>query len=112
MKIYLASPYSHPVKAVRADRFRAACKAAADIIKAGHICFSPIAHSHHIADYLENHNDSGYWLKQDLSFLDSWADELWVLMLDGWQESKGIAKEILHCEEIGIPVRYIYMRDL
>jgi len=107
MKIYLASAYSHPVKAVREDRFRDACKAAADIIRKGHICFSPIAHSHNIADYMENHNDSGYWVKQDMSFLESWADELWVLMIDGWKESKGIAAEVTRAVEIGIPVRYI-----
>lgn len=106
MKIYLASPYSHHVKAVRSDRFRAACKAAAVVIKKGHYCFSPIAHSHNIADYLENHNDSSFWLKQDLSFLDSWADELWVLMLDGWKESKGIAAEVKHAAGL-LPIKYI-----
>lgn len=111
MKIYLASPYSHPVKAVRSDRFRAACKVAANIINQGHICFSPIAHSHHIADYMENHNDSGYWLKQDMSFLESWADEVWVLMLDGWKESKGIAVEVTRAVEIGIHVKYLAVRQ-
>lgn len=110
-RIYLASPYSHPVKAVRQDRFRLACKAAANIIKQGHICFSPIAHSHPIADYLENHNDSEYWLKQDFSFLDSWADELWVLMIPGWKESKGIAAEVKYATG-RIPIRWIKPKEL
>jgi hypothetical protein len=105
-RVYLASPYSSTSRAIRNDRFRAACRAAADIIKAGHVCFSPITHSHHIADYMENHNDSGCWLKQDLSFLDSWADELWVLILDGWQESKGIKAEIMHASGM-LPIKYI-----
>jgi len=110
-KIYLASPYSHPDKAVCNDRFRAACKAAAKLMQDGYNVFSPIAHSRPIAQYIGNHLDHGFWLEQDLSFLNSWADEMWVLMVDGWQESEGIAAEIMHAEKIGLPVKYILMRD-
>jgi len=107
-RIYLASPYSHPVRAVRSDRFRAACKVAADVIREGYICFSPIAHSHHIADYLKNHNDSDYWVKQDMSFLESWADEIWVVCIEGWKESKGVAAEVKRAVEVGLPVKYMF----
>jgi len=110
-KIYLCSPYSHPVKAVCNDRFRAACKAAAKLMRDGYIVFSPLSHSVPIADYTGNHLDHNFWLEQDLSFLDSWADEVWVLMIDGWEESKGIAAEIKRAETIGLPVKYILMRD-
>jgi len=106
-RIYLASPYSSPLKSVRNDRFRIACKAAAEIIAAGHICFSPISHSHKIADYLENHNDSDYWVSQDESFLEHWAQEMWILMIPGWKTSKGIKREILFCKKKKIPVKYI-----
>ena len=111
-KIYLASPYSHPDKAVCNDRFRAACKTAAKLMQDGYNVMSPIAHSHPVARYIGNHLDHDFWLEQDLSFLDSWADEMWVLMIDGWDESKGIAREIIHAEKIGLPVKYILMRDL
>ena len=47
--IYLASPYSHPDAVVREQRFRDVCLAAARLIRAGQIVFSPIAHSHPIA---------------------------------------------------------------
>lgn len=107
MKIYLASPYSHPDGKVRIDRFHAACKAAAKLIEQGHIVFSPVAHSHPIADYLNNHNDGDYWLRQDLGFLDSWADEMWVLRIEGWKGSKGIEKEMEYAKRIGIEIRYI-----
>jgi len=33
--IYLASPYSHPDPAVRAERYRAACRATAALLLAG-----------------------------------------------------------------------------
>ncbi len=49
--IYLASPYSHPDAVVREYRFRAACQAAASVMRSGQHVFSPIAHSHAIAEY-------------------------------------------------------------
>jgi len=110
-KIYLASPYSSIVKAVCNDHFQVACKAAAKLMREGYNVFSPIAHSHPISQYIGNHLDHDFWLNQDLSFLDSWADEMWVLMIDGWDESKGIAAEIMHAEKISLPVKYILMRD-
>ncbi len=47
--IYLASPYSHPDPAVREQRFRAACRAAAELIRAGHVVISPVVHGHPMA---------------------------------------------------------------
>jgi len=110
-KIYLASPYSSTVKAVCNDRFQATCKAAAKLMREGYNIFSPIAHSHPVSQHIGNHLDHNFWLEQDLSFLDSWADEMWVLMIDGWEESEGIAAEIKRAEIIGLPVKYILMRD-
>ena len=103
-KIYLASPYSHPDKSVRENRFRAACKAASLLMVQGYLVFSPIAHSHTIAQYLDNHLDLDFWLEIDLSFLDSWADEMWILCIPGWWESKGIRREIEHAKKHGIHV--------
>ena len=40
--IYLASPYSDPDPAVRQSRFEAACKATAEMLRAGLIVFSPV----------------------------------------------------------------------
>ena len=39
--IYLASPYSHPDPAVREERFREACRAAAKLISLGRIVSRP-----------------------------------------------------------------------
>jgi len=110
-KIYLASPYSHPVKSVCNDRFWAACKTTAKLMQDGYNVMSPIVHSHPVAQCAGNHLDNDFWLNQDMSFLDSWADEIWVLTIEGWNKSKGIAREIKHAKKIGLPVRYILMRD-
>ena len=107
MKIYLASPYSHKDAHVREQRYESACKKTAELIEDGDIVFSPIAHSHNIAKYIGNHNDSSFWVDQDLSFLTGWADEMWVLMLDGWEESKGIKMEMQASLSAGIIVKYV-----
>lgn len=101
MITYLCSPYSSPDAAVREMRFRAACRAAAELIAEGDTVFCPIAHSHSIAvhggvDAL----DGDVWLSQDLAIAAALADarleplRLMVLMLDGWRESVGIQREL------------------
>ena len=103
--IYLASPYTHPDPAVREQRFEAACRAAAALTRAGHIVFSPVAHSHPIAQY-GLPTDWGYWERTDRAFLER-CDLLVVLMLDGWRESRGVAEEIGLAHGLGLPVRYL-----
>lgn len=104
-RIYLASPYSSQDSAVRQDRYEEACKKAAELMSQGYNVFSPIAHSHPISQHIGNGLDHDFWLSQDLSFLESWADEMWVLMLPGWEESIGIWKEVNFATEKGIKIK-------
>jgi hypothetical protein len=103
--IYLASPYSHPDPAVRQDRFEKVCHAAAALIRRGHVVFSPIAHSHGMAR-LGLPTDWSFWETQDRWFLSVCA-ELWVLTLDGWQESRGVQAEITIAQSLGKPLRLL-----
>lgn len=105
--IYLASPYSHPDRGVREARFLAACRAAAQLMGAGLRVFCPIAHSHAIEEHgMDARRDGEFWLRQDGPLL-AHAAELYVLMLDGWRESKGVQEEIRICELLGKPIRYV-----
>lgn len=105
--IYLASPYSHADPAIREQRFVAACKAAAKLMLAGDVVLSPIAHSHSIETLGIGHVQSGgFWKTQDVPLLRH-ADKLVVLMLDGWQESKGIEWEIEMATALLMPVEYL-----
>ncbi|MBI2191984.1 MAG: DUF1937 family protein [Planctomycetes bacterium] len=100
--IYLASPYSHPDPSVREARFQAACSQAAEMLRCGIPVFSPIAHTHPIAAYglpLE----WASWEKYDRVFLEM-CSEVWILMLDGWRESKGVQAEMELARELGKPV--------
>jgi len=106
--IYLASPYSHPDAAVRQRRYEAACRAAAELIRRGHVVFSPIAHGHAIAQH-GLPMDWGFGERQDRRLLAA-CDELWVLKLDGWEHSRGVQAEIAIARAAGKPVRFVAER--
>jgi hypothetical protein len=105
MIAYLASPYSHPAPAVREDRYRDACRAAAALLLAGQPVFSPIAYSHPLVDH-GLPGDWSFWQRYDRELLAR-CDEVVVLMLDGWQDSVGVREEIRIARELGKPVRYL-----
>jgi len=108
--IYLASPYSHPDPQVKRDRFEAACRIAADLMNAGEIVFSPIAHTHPIAIAGELPGDWQYWERYDREILEMIAaagGRLVVAMLDGWETSKGIAAECEIARGLGMGVEYL-----
>ena len=100
--IYLASPYSHDNPRIREQRFNEVCKAAAVLMQQGLFVFSPIAHSHPIAQYGLPTNFE-YWQKYN----DAWMEccsKLFILTIGGWTTSKGIAGEILMAEKLSKPI--------
>jgi hypothetical protein len=116
-KIYLASPYSarlndgEPDRDLMYIRFQDVCRVAAMLMNLGYVVFSPIAHSVSIAAHLDNHLDAEFWLKQDFPLIH-WCDELWMLMLDGWDQSKGMAREQEYAERLCKPIRFLKMEDI
>lgn len=108
MITYLASPYSHDDPEIVEQREHAAAEAAAKLMLDGHVVFSPIAHSHRIADCLPDRFrfDHEFWLTQDLRILES-CGLLVVLCLDGWTVSRGVRREIEHAREACIPIVYM-----
>ncbi len=104
---YLASPYSSPAPAVRHLRYTQAVRAAAFLMRQGHVVFSPIAHSHNIEMMGLPEPQSGhFWQQQDEPLLAK-ASRLLVLTLPGWLDSKGIEWEIELAESMDLPVAYI-----
>ena len=106
IRIYLACPYWHEDEHVRNERYNKVTRKAADLIFAGHIVFSPITHSHPISHHLPQQNHD-FWMAQDYTYIEDWADELWVYALDGWRESKGVNLEIDHAFKFNMPIRLI-----
>jgi len=102
---YLASPYSHPDSAIREGRFRRVCEYAAKLMARGWFVFSPIAHTHPMAVYGELPPGFDFWEAYDVAMIAR-CQELHVLTLDGWKESRGVTREIEIAETAGIPVTY------
>ncbi len=103
---YLACPYSHELRSVRCERFEKANRAAAKLMESGVVLFSPISHTHPIADANGLPLNWEYWERYDRAFL-SVTSKMYVLMIDGWRESKGVQAEIRIAEELGIAIEYL-----
>jgi hypothetical protein len=103
---YLAAPYSHPDRKVRLARFNAVNVAAGQLMRQGHLVFSPISHTHPIAEAGGLPLGWEFWAAFDRAYLEA-SRELIVLRLDGWRESVGVTAELAIAAELGIPVSYI-----
>ena len=114
MKIYLAIPYSYnPEKS-----FSIANEVAAKLMLKGNIVFSPISHSHHIADHLPANirTDSEWWMHHDLPMID-WANKLVVIVIGEYgheliEQSKGVQAELEYARLLGKPIEiYDYYKN-
>ncbi|WP_375166540.1 DUF1937 family protein [Bradyrhizobium sp. USDA 4532] len=107
--VYLACPYTHSDPAVRRYRFESATRAAADLIKKGRIVFSPITMTHPIDIVLAGESNtlgSDYWVAFDEAFMEM-CSEIVVLTLDGWEQSRGIQREIEYFKDRRRPIQYM-----
>lgn len=103
--IYLASPYTSTQSVVMEYRFQVVENYACQMIKDGLTVFSPIMHWHTAAQIYGLPKDFVFWRDYSLSMLSK-ADQVVVLMIDGWEESKGVKAEIEYAQANNIPVRY------
>lgn len=100
---YLATPYSKYRGGIEVA-FRHAAELAANLLKAGHKVYSPIAHTHPLAVYGElDPLDHSIWLPFDEAMMRV-CDSLLVAHMDGWKESKGVLHEIAHFTKAGKPI--------
>lgn len=114
--IYLAFPYNHPLESVRTRRFEEVCSIAAHLMRKGIYIFSPIAHTHPIALAGDLPRGWEYWKTYDEVMIRA-CDELWIVTLDGWEESQGIKGEIEIAQSLGKVIKYVepqfcYLSDM
>jgi nucleoside 2-deoxyribosyltransferase len=108
-KIYLSIPYSWNPDV----SYKVANEISAKLMQEGNIVFSPISHSHPIAEYLpkELQTDSDWWMTQDLYWIEH-CDEIVIVDLfeyDGTrliQESRGVQMEYKRAGELGKDINY------
>lgn len=103
--LYLASPYFHDDFTVMQQRFEAAVAAVAHFTEKGQVVYSPIAHFHPVAMTHNLPRGFDFWRKINFAMIDH-ADSLFVLQLDGWLDSKGVAAEVKYAE--GLRIRVVY----
>ena len=109
--IYIASPYSHPVPAVRTGRYLCAARYAANLMNAKRLCFSPIVYGYQFERMFSFGMDFHTW-KPLNDFMLSQATEVHVLALPGWDLSAGIMHELAFAAEREIPYRVIPFEDI
>lgn len=104
--VYLGTPYSkHPAGLDCAHK--QTCKAAARLMRNGARVYSPIAHSHPIADLGGlNPLDHSLWLPQEEAMMDA-SDELWIVQMPGWDDSYRIEQERKAFHAAGKPIKYL-----
>jgi len=107
--VYLSIPYSGKETA----SFNTANEIAWWAIKAGCVPYSPITHSHPIATQCASDEENCWevWGPIDKEMIGR-CDELWVIILDGWEESVGVQQEIKWAWGMGKKVRYLDPRSL
>jgi len=104
--IYLATPYTKYQAGIW-PAYKEAARIAGGLLKLGHDVYSPIAHSHPLAVYGGlDPLDGALWQRVDAPFL-AMCDECVVALMDGWQESAGVAHEIAEFRKAGKRVRYL-----
>lgn len=105
--VYLASPYSHTHAKVRLYRYNLITKITGELQDRYPYAFiGPITQSHNTAQYMINNNtEFTAWIIRDFTYI-SHCNELWVIMIDGWQESKGIQEELLFAKTQKIKIKY------
>lgn len=104
--IYLAGPYTHDNELIEKVRYLLLTHVSAKLEKLGVTNFSPITHSFHQSKLGGIDGKWKDWKKTDELFIERGVDEVWVLMLEGWEDSTGVQAEIEHAAKHNRTVRY------
>lgn len=104
-KIYLAIPYSR----YEEKSFMLANEIAAELLKEGHIVFSPISMSHPIAIHGNLKGDWNTWKRVDFEFI-KWCEEVVVVNFDNdaVTNSVGVQAELEYAKELDKKISYYY----
>jgi hypothetical protein len=105
-KIYLACPYSNEDEKVRQNRFEQINIIAAHLMRAGNLVFSPISHTHPIAEAGDLPRGWDFWESYDRTFIE-WSDVLYIAQFPGYDTSVGIRGEIQIAKSLNRPIVYI-----
>ena len=102
-RIYVAGPYSADNVLDVLRNIGRGEKACARLFAAGYAPFCPW----HDKSYVTDNPDGEFTVKQFYDFSMAWLEVSdAVVLLPGWEDSKGTLAEIERAKELGIPVYY------
>lgn len=105
--IYLASPYSHPDTVIRHHRFAEARNATAWLLKKKCWVYSPIVHCHELTTIYALPTYFTYWQQYNEDMIKR-CDHLYILTLEGWNKSEGVAAEWKYARALNIPTAWLW----
>ena len=98
--IYLAAPFSHPNPGISRRRLDEVNRYAVNLLSSGALVFSPLSHGAPlVSPDIPNH----VWYELGLRIMEG-CDELYLLALEGWEDSEGVRLELECAWELDIPV--------
>lgn len=104
--IYLASPYTSPDPLLRKTRFLLVEQVTAQLIEEGYFIYSPIVHCHAFVEKYALDSTFTYWRQYNIDMIRR-ADELWVLTIPGYLESRGVTAEIDFARLAGLEIKWV-----
>ncbi len=105
-KIFISLPYYSDDKVRIDERIKQAAIYTSKLMSEGHnaVCVNLLGHL--VVTHGDIPNDFDYWDKYSYAVLID-CDELHVVMLEGWDKSKGVTAEIKFATEHNIPIKYV-----
>lgn len=103
--IYLAGPYSGTEEEMN-YRYEKMMMVTSKILKDNVVIFSPIVHCHQLAKVYDLPKDFKFWENYNFTMLEK-ANQLSILTLDGWAESKGVKAETKFAHKNNIFTNYL-----
>lgn len=104
--IYLASPFSHKDKGIQKLRWALVSYVGAQLVNEGHHIFGPITESYTYTQFGVDGSEWEFWEAHDKLMLKK-CDELWIVMIKGWETSVGVGAEMDYANANNMPIKYI-----
>ena len=102
--MYVASPYSHPERQIERARYISVMEFMTWLTRHSDVVpFSPILHCHDWADLSDLPKDAAWWRKQNSCMLRN-ASGMYILLIEGWEESTGVTQERQLARDLALPV--------
>jgi hypothetical protein len=109
--IFVAQPYYHDDPKIRQERVRLGAQYCGALLKQGQMCVSPVMLGTAILEHVDLPGDFSFWDKISFELLEK-STVIYVLMLEGWDKSRGVKAEIERARHLGKSVLFIGLNQI